>query len=847
MSDSELRVLCSNVRGLINNWSSATNFKWDDYDLLGFNEIWGIKEFENLKVTGFKVISCRQRRERRGGGSIIFGKENLNVKVLNTPFIEGVIESTGIRVNGVTFVNIYRPPSGNKTEFVDTLTQYLDTIRGSKILIGGDFNLDTMGSNIFMNNICSLYNLEIKINEITRIVSGTCIDNYLTNIRGEYKVSDLCIADHQAIVARVQCEDQNNLSPVTFTYREMKEYNWLCFKAGINTINLRGNCINDRWSNLLDDIKLVVETSFPERTKKNKYVFTMSQGLLKSKDKKNKLLSQYKRGQIDKEIYVRYNKIYRKLIWEEQNKKFEEKIIEAGGSGKKKWKVLKDKLFLQKEISKITEICENGTFLTDEVEISHAFRDHFETCAARLAEGLPPGEDTSVVMPQGSEWSLECVNEQTIINIIKSLKNKNSSGYDCLSNRMLKHEPHAFARLIVDLINESITSGNFPDCLKTAKVIPIYKKGDRTNLNNYRPISLLPVLSKVFEKVVNSQLNGIIDVDFIDENQFGFRNNHSTEDAVLKFVNKIEKDLSSKLHVATVYVDVSKAFDSCDHSILLSKIKRTGLNQTGLNFFKNYLLDRKQMVSVNGFNGGTFVINIGVGQGTVLGPTLFKIYIMDMHLCTNLFCVKFADDSSFEAAGRSREELEDKVNSELIKIASWFKSNRLTLHPDKSRVIIHSRDKLINIKLDNIPIQRCGYGLQEESVKLLGIHIDENLDYMHTNERLKSNGLLTLKDEINIQESKWLFKWNTRTLPTSLIPILEEKNDRLRGRRFKIDRNLKNNSIGIRLTKQANKNIQKITAYKSVNCLTHGMKSEALVSYDIPCRTRNCFICVNRF
>ncbi len=764
MSDSELRVLCSNVRGLINNWSSATNFKWDDYDLLGFNEIWGIKEFENLKVTGFKVISCRQRRERRGGGSIIFGKENLNVKVLNTPFIEGVIESTGIRVNGVTFVNIYRPPSGNKTEFVDTLTQYLDTIRGSKILIGGDFNLDTMGSNIFMNNICSLYNLEIKINEITRIVSGTCIDNYLTNIRGEYKVSDLCIADHQAIVARVQCEDQNNLSPVTFTYREMKEYNWLCFKAGINTINLRGNCINDRWSNLLDDIKLVVETSFPERTKKNKYVFTMSQGLLKSKDKKNKLLSQYKRGQIDKEIYVRYNKIYRKLIWEEQNKKLEEKIIEAGGSGKKKWKVLKDKLFLQKEISKITEICENGTFLTDEVEISRAFRDHFETCAARLAEGLPPGEDTSVVMPQGSEWSLECVNEQTIINIIKSLKNKNSSGYDCLSNRMLKHEPHAFARLIVDLINESITSGNFPDCLKTAKVIPIYKKGDRTNLNNYRPISLLPVLSKVFEKVVNSQLNGIMDVDFIDENQFGFRNNHSTEDAVLKFVNKIEKDLSSKLHVATVYVDVSKAFDSCDHSILLSKIKRTGLNQTGLNFFKNYLLDRKQMVSVNGINGGTFVINIGVGQGTVLGPTLFKIYIMDMHLCTNLFCVKFADDSSFEAAGRSREELEDKVNSELIKIASWFKSNRLTLHPDKSRVIIHSRDKLINIKLDNIPIQRCGYGLQEESVKLLGIHIDENLDWsVHINavEKKISKGNYLLwrhRKQLTLQSKKIIYE-----------------------------------------------------------------------------------------
>ena len=192
----------------------------------------------------------------------------------------------------------------------------------------------------------------------------------------------------------------------------------------------------------------------------------------------------------------------------------------------------------------------------------------------------------------------------------------------------------------------------------------------------------------MFEKILNAQLTAVIDNGFIDENQFGFRINHSTEDAVIKFVDQIERDLAMGNHVVSIYIDVSKAFDSCDHEILVSKIGRTGLEEIGIKLMSIYLKDRKQLVQVNGVDGGYFLINIGVGQGTVLGPTLFKIYIMDLHLYTSLFCVKFADDSSFECSGISREAVETKANEELEKIAKWFRNNRLTLHPDKSRFIV---------------------------------------------------------------------------------------------------------------------------------------------------------------
>jgi hypothetical protein len=135
------------------------------------------------------------------------------------------------------------------------------------------------------------------------------------------------------------------------------------------------------------------------------------------------------------------------------------------------------------------------------------------------------------------------------------------------------------------------------------------------------------------------------------------------------------------------------------------------------------------MVRVNGVDGGHFAINIGVGQGTILGPTFFKIYIMDLQLYTVLLTIKFADDSTFIGIGNTRDAVELLVNIELKKISNWFKFNSLTLHPNKSKYLVHSRDKLITLKLDGITLQRSGYGLQEESVKLLGVEIDENLDW----------------------------------------------------------------------------------------------------------------------
>ena len=625
---------------------------------------------------------------------------------------------------------MYRPPSGNKQQCVDELLNWIESLNHTHLIMAGDWNLNILNADKnYFDTLCNATNLKPKIKSITRLASGTCIDNVITDLDGNFRVSNICIADHQGI----SFEIQTSITPknkAKYTYREMKESNWQTFKTEINRIELRGRETNEKWENLLSDIKIVVNLSFPEKQRTTHYKFTMSQGLIKSKNKKNKLLKLYKQGTLDKSIYIRYNKLYRKLVEKEKENNFKDRLLEAGANSKKKWQILKKELKLTQTSDTIESINLRGEVFTEPQAIANNFKAHFESCAQELAENLPQTGDCDILIDQYEEFNFSTVELKDIDKIIKGLLPKSSSGFDNLSNRMLKKERSTFSKLLLPLINESLNKGNFPDSLKIAKVIPIHKKGDKLNMNNYRPISLLPVMSKVFEKVINTQLNQRLEgMNIVDNDQYGFRTGHGTDDAITKFVDMIERELTNNKHVCSIYIDVSKAFDSCDHTILLQKLKRIGLAENSLNLMKSYLKDRTQEVWVGKQCGGRFKINIGVGQGTVLGPTLFKIYIIDMYRSTTLFNMRFADDTSLIGSGKNREETEEKINSELDKLYKWFCNNKLTLHPDKSRFIIHTKDKLINLRLGSRNIMRCGYNLQEEGVKLLGITIDENLDW----------------------------------------------------------------------------------------------------------------------
>ena len=228
------------------------------------------------------------------------------------------------------------------------------------------------------------------------------------------------------------------------------------------------------------------------------------------------------------------------------------------------------------------------------------------------------------------------------------MDNKSSSGYDGLSNKIIKTIKNEISKPLTLIINQMITSGIFPDYLKIAKIIPLYKKGDINSITNYRPISLLPTLSKIFERVIFIQLYTYFDDNnLLSEQQYGFRANHSAELAAVKLVDYIKYSIDRKCTPVNIYIDLSKAFDTLNFDILLYKLQYYGIRDIALKLLKSFISNRKQYVKYNVNESGFKEIKTGVPQGSILGPLLFCIYINDLATINNNFkFIMYADDTT---------------------------------------------------------------------------------------------------------------------------------------------------------------------------------------------------------
>ena len=294
--------------------------------------------------------------------------------------------------------------------------------------------------------------------------------------------------------------------------------------------------------------------------------------------------------------------------------------------------------------------------------------------------------------PATSTFSFQLVTENEICEVIKCLNSKNSCGSDGISSKLIKYIIEELSMPLTVIINQIFTTGIFPDNLKTAKIHPLLKAGDPLLATNYRPISLLTSISKIFEKIIFNQLTNYLSLNnILTDSQYGFRKNHSTQSAALELIDRLMISMDKGKTPLAIFLDFSKAFDTLDHEILLYKLKYYGIKDKALFLFRNYLTNRRQYTELGGVKSNLSNIKTGVPQGSILGPLLFLLYINDIADITKyLKTIIYADDTTFIADldNIPKNEQERKINSELQIINLWLKSNKLSLNCKKSKFIV---------------------------------------------------------------------------------------------------------------------------------------------------------------
>ena len=471
----------------------------------------------------------------------------------------------------------------------------------------------------------------------------------------------------------------------------------------------------------------------------------MTNELLTKVVKKNELYVEWKTTEINDRNYemikLRFKNHEKEVLKDITNakKNYFNRIFNAYKNDMKKtWRTINETLSRDKISSELPSIFyHNDLELTNPTEIANAFNMHFanigKNLAAEIERNITNDSDFTqyLTAPSLTKCKFCCVTQAEIVQAINKLENKNSFGHDGISNKLLKFIKDEIISSLTLIVNQMITTGIFPDSFKKSKIIPLFKKGEPSLLVNYRPISLLPTISKIFERIIHNQMYDYFnDNNLLAEQQYGFRKLHSIEFAAVKLADYISKQMESGKIPCSLYIDLSKAFDTLCYDILLHKLRYYGFSGTELKLLDCYLRNREQYVKYNNYQSELIDISTGVPQGSILGPLLFSICINDLITVSDkLNFIMYADDTTiyFNLEDFDPTCIEADITNELEKVNIWLKLNKLSLNTQKTKLMVFHRKQKnvreINLSIDHNQIE------QIPVFNFLGIIFDENLSW----------------------------------------------------------------------------------------------------------------------
>ena len=792
-----------NCRGLLSNWDSFYDLMCqlnNDsflFDCIGISENYRTLSDARLSLNGYHDIITRCRDDGPRGGVGLFLKDNINFKIRDdiSVFIPHVFESLFVEIIPQSGKNtilgvVYRPNSAPRADmdiFSSTLFDIMDTVNKEHkhCVIMGDMNIDLLKFETHLKTSDYLDNLFQNgflptITKPTRITStsATLIDHIYTNNITTTGTSGIIItdlADHFGTFYISQTEKTKQSKESTNKTRIFSDANIVKFKEYLELMNftdvLATLCPNEAYSKFIKLYKHAFETCFPVRTCKiNNKVFKrepwITTGILTSSKQKAKLFAKklHKPTADNIAAYKEYNSMFNRLKRAIKIKYFQNALEENKRNIRKTWSILRKAMGkLNNKTSFPQTFLINEASITDKSQIAEGFNNYFSKIGIQTNHSVPQStKHFTEYMPRPNIHSmfLEPVAPSDVISATQQLKPKLSQGYDGISTKLLKETISYILQPITHIINRSFDTGIVPQDLKIAKVIPIYKSSDQSLLKNYRPVSLLPAISKIVEKIMYKKLLSFLE-PILFKHQYGFRPKHSTIHPIIHLLNYCAESSNKPTSEITlaIFCDLSKAFDVISHEILLNKLNNYGIRGNVNNWFRSYLTNRSQFVDIDGHSSSLLNIQCGVPQGSILGPLLYLIYVNDIPNSCNGNILSFADDTTLYMSNSNLPALFLEANQTVNKLFNWFCANRLSLNPTKTKYIVirpyqqQCNFTGLNVAINNNILKRIGNDCEEKSVKFLGIFIDENLSWKyhiaHVNKRI-SGALFSIKQVKNM-------------------------------------------------------------------------------------------------
>ena len=682
-------------------------------------------DLSNFNIAGYQPFESKPRTngQLRGGVGIYVSNQLSMHPIHFETNLECLIMKILFNENDTKIICIlYRPDSVKINFFLDEFEKLLAFLHEQKhdIILFGDFNIDTLVESCDLwkyKNVLNSYSLSIRNFLPTRVTatSATCLDHAITFFPVNTKTIKMTISDHYAVEMELDfCSAINKTDENIFKTRCLQNI------KGPKALNFL----------FLLDQKL---RSIDETVEVNEHALRITQAIQSCVDRfAPEKVRKFKQGtwitcKIKNQIRRR-NKFFQRMICnpteenKEEYRKIRNEVTHSIRCAKRDYNY--EKLGKNPTMKKLYQVLksEKHTYQPPlKTPNAETFNQYFSKIGEKLAKNLDKTEPRKFERLQ-STMVLATTNEQEIKKILENLKPKRSTGHDEISNEILKCCSPIIEKYLTTLFNKCIEARVFPETMKIAKVIPFFKNGDKNQPENYRPISLLTAMSKIFEKLLLKRMTKFVTKHkILSSSQFGFRKNYNCTNAITEITEFIRQEIDKQNRGYVCFIDLKKAFDTIDHELLLVKLELYGFRGPIFELIQNYLQNRNQYVYHQGKNSSLTTVTTGVPQGSILGPFLFLLYINDLPDCiTKSRVALFADDTSLYNFGpKARDEICNDV-----KIARcWFTDNKLTINTDKCESLG------FGIR-EPFPSQAFGVEIRSQShCKYLGVYLDPKLTF----------------------------------------------------------------------------------------------------------------------